>query len=92
MMGVIGMGDRLNGSREFEVFCDADACGSCNLAEGAPHCLRRKADFCLWLANRFGTADLGVALRKLASALAKDADALEREDVVLSGRNRAATS
>jgi hypothetical protein len=89
MMGVIGMSDELNGNRDSVRFCDADACGSCDLAEGAPHCLRRKADYCLWLANRFGKADLGIALHKLALALAKDADALEREEVVLSGRDRA---
>jgi hypothetical protein len=83
------MGDGLNGYRESVAFCDADACGSCGLAEGAPHCLRRKANFCFWLANRFAGADLGIALHKLGLDLTKDADALERERVVLSGRNRA---
>jgi hypothetical protein len=84
------MGDGLNGYRESVTFCDADACGSCGLAEGAPHCLRRKANFCFWLANRFARADLGIALHKLGLDLTKDADALERERVVLSGRDRAA--
>jgi hypothetical protein len=91
-MKVIGMDHGLNGNRNSVRFCDADACACCDLAEGAPHCLRRKANFCFWLASRFTTADLGVALHKLSLNLTKDADALEREQVVLSSRGRAATS
>ena len=90
MMDVIGMGDRPNGSRESEFFCDADACGSCGLAEGATHCLRRKANFCFWLATRASSAGLGSALHKLGSDLTKDAEALEREQIVLSDRDRPA--
>jgi hypothetical protein len=89
--GVIGMSDRLNGNREPVRFCDADACGSCGFAEGVPQCLRRKAKFCFWLANRFPSAGLGTALRKLGLDLTKDADALARERVVFSNRDQAAT-
>ena len=85
------MSDGLSGNRESVRFCDADACDSCALAEGAPHCLRHKADFCIWLANRFARADLGIALRKLGLDLSNDADALERERVALSARHRTAT-
>jgi hypothetical protein len=65
-------------------FCDTDACSSCRLAEGEPECLRRKAEFCLWLALRFPTAGLRTALEKLSSDLIKDAKALEQERTVLS--------
>ena len=67
-------------------FCDADACCSCALAEGDPDCLRRKADFCLWLAVRFPRAALGAALNKLGLNLIKDSKALELERAVLSRR------
>ena len=88
---VIGMGDELSGNPDSVKFCDADACGSCGLAEGAPHCLRRKANFCFWLANRFARAGLGAALHKLGLDLSKDADALEQERLALSDRHWAAT-
>jgi len=81
------MGDGLDGQRDSVRFCDADACPSCGLAEGAPHCLRRKAKFCFWLANRFRCAGLGTTLHKLGLDLTKDADALERERVALSSRD-----
>jgi hypothetical protein len=64
-------------------FCDADACSSCDLAEGQPACLRRKADFCLWLAVKFPRAALGAAFNKLGLNLIKDSEALERERTVL---------
>jgi len=72
-------------------FCDADACSSCGLAEGDPDCLRRKADFCLWLAVKFPRAALGAALNKLSLNLIKDSEALERERAILARRRRAAT-
>jgi hypothetical protein len=72
-------------------FCDADACCSCGVMEGDPDCLRRKADFCLWLAVRFPKAAFGVTLNKLGLDLIKDSEALERERAVLSRRKPAAT-
>ena len=53
-------------------FCDADACCTCGVVEGDSDCLRRKADFCLWLAVRFPRAALGAALNKLGLDLIKD--------------------
>jgi hypothetical protein len=70
-------------------FCDADACCSCALAEGDPDCLRRKADFCLWLAARFSRAGIRSALEKLGFDLIKDSEALDRERTVLSHRHSA---
>ena len=72
-------------------FCDADACCTCGVVEGNSDCLRRKADFCLWLAVRFPRAALGAALNKLGLDLIKDSEALERERAVLSRRKPAAT-
>jgi hypothetical protein len=72
-------------------FCDADACCSCDLAEGEPDCLRRKADFCLWLAVKFSRAAVGAAFNKLGLDLIKDSEALERERAVLVQRKQAAT-
>jgi hypothetical protein len=72
-------------------FCDADACCSCGLAEGDPDCLRRKAEFCLWLALRFPKVDLRAALEKMGLDLMKDSEALERERTVLARRKQAAT-
>jgi hypothetical protein len=72
-------------------FCDADACWSCGLAEGDPECLRRKADFCLWLAARFPETALSTTLNKLGLDLIEDSEALERERAVFSRRKRAAT-
>jgi hypothetical protein len=72
-------------------FCDADACCTCGVVEGDSDCLRRKADFCLWLAVRFPRAALGAALNKLGLDLIKDSEALERERAVLSRRKPAAT-
>lgn len=89
--GVIGVDDELSVNRDSMRFCDADACGSCDLAEGAPRCLRRKANFCFWLAKRFAQPGLGAALHKLGLDLSKDADALEQERVTLSDRDWAAT-
>jgi len=40
-----------------------------------PDCLRRKADFCFWLATRYPTAGLGAALNKLGLHLITDAKA-----------------
>jgi hypothetical protein len=73
-------------SQNSVAFCDADACCSCDLAEGDPDCLRRKADFCLWLAARFPKAALGAALNKLGLDLIKDSEALDRERLVVSQR------
>ena len=72
-------------------FWDADACCTCGVVEGDSDCLRRKADFCLWLAVRFPRAALGAALNKLGLDLIKDLEALERERAVLSRRKPAAT-
>jgi hypothetical protein len=72
-------------------FCDADACCTCGVVEGDSDCLRRKADFCLWLAVRFPRAALGAALNKLGLDLIKASEALERERAVLSRRKPAAT-
>jgi hypothetical protein len=72
-------------------FCDADACCTCGVVEGDSDCLRRKADFCLWLAVRFPRAALGAALNKLGLDLIKDSEALERERAVLSRRKPTAT-
>jgi hypothetical protein len=89
-MVLISMSDGPNGASM--KFCDADACGSCGLTEGAPDCLRRKANFCFWLVNRFARGSLGAALHKMGLNLIKDADALEKEAEALSGRDRAAAS
>ncbi len=70
-------------------FCDADACRSCTLAEGEPECLRRKANFCLWLALTFPKTGLRTILERLGLDLIKDSEALEQEQVVLSRRHRA---
>jgi hypothetical protein len=72
-------------------FCDADACCTCGVVEGDSDYLRRKADFCLWLAVRFPRAALGAALNKLGLDLIKDSEALERERAVLSRRKPTAT-
>lgn len=64
-------------------FCDADGCSSCDLAEGDPECLRRKADFCIRLALRFRQARIAAALQKMALDLIKESEALERERAVL---------
>lgn len=72
-------------------FCDADACSSCGLAEGEPECLRRKANFCLWLAARLPGAAVGAALRKMGLDLIEDSEALERERAAFSRRKHAAT-
>ena len=62
-------------------FCDADACSSCDLAEGGPACLRRKSDFAA------GSRDFQpwprAALEKLSLDLTKESDTLEREAAVL---------
>ncbi len=68
-------------------FCDADACHSCALAEGEPECLRRKANFCLWLALTFPKTGLRTILEKLGLDLIKDSEALEQEQVMLSRRD-----
>lgn len=78
-------------NRNAVTFCDADACCFCGLAEGDPDCLRRKADFCLWLAVKVPRAALGAALNKLGLDLIKDSKALERERAVLARRKQAAT-
>jgi len=70
------------GNRRRVRFCDADACGSCDLVEGHPDCLRRKANFCRWLAAGFSRLALGTALNKLGLDLLKDAEALDREHVL----------
>ena len=67
-------------------FCDADACPSCDLEEGEPACLRRKADFCLRLAVRNLSADLRAGLAKLSLDLLRDSDALEKERAVLGNK------
>jgi hypothetical protein len=63
--------------------CDADACPSCDLAEGEPACLRRKADFCARLAAATSGVGLRAALEKLSLDLLRESDALERERAVL---------
>ena len=63
-----GQSDGL-GEGEPITFCDADACASCSLVEGDPGCLRRKADFCLWLAAKFPGAAIGAALKKRFGSL-----------------------
>jgi hypothetical protein len=78
-------------NRKPVTFCDADACCSCDLPEGDPDCLRRKADFCLWLAVKFPRAAVGAAFNKLGLDLIKDSEALERERAVLVQRKKAAT-
>jgi hypothetical protein len=78
-------------SRTPVMFCDSDACCSCDLAGGDPDCLRRKADFCLWLAVEFPRIALGAALNKLGLNLIKDSEALERERAILARRKRATT-
>ncbi len=70
-------------------FCDADACRSCALAEGEPECLRRKANFCLWLALTFPGTGVRTVLEKLGLDLIKDSEALVQEQVVLSRRDAA---
>jgi hypothetical protein len=70
-------------------FCDADACRSCPLAKGEPECLRRKANFCLWLALTFPKSGMRTVLEKLGRDLIKDSEALEQERVVLSRRDAA---
>jgi len=67
-------------------FCDADACPSCDLEEGEPACLHRKADFCLRLAVKNLGADLRAAFEKLGLDLLRDSDALERERAVLGNK------
>jgi len=47
-------------------FCDADACSSCDLAEGEPACLRRKSDICVRLATGVPGLGLRAALEKLS--------------------------
>jgi hypothetical protein len=82
-----GLGD----NQKSVTFCDADACCSCGLSEGDPDCLRRKADFCLWLAVKFPRAALGAAFNKLGLDLIKDSEALEGERTVLARRKQVAT-
>jgi hypothetical protein len=60
-------------------FCDADACSSCDLAEGGPVRLRRKSDFCARLAAGISSLGLRAALEKLSLDLTKESDTLERE-------------
>ena len=67
-------------------FCDADACSSCDLAEGETACLRRKSDFCARLAVGIPGFGLRAALEKLSLDLMKESDALDREAAVLFSR------
>ena len=67
-------------------FCDADACSSCDLEEGEPACLQRKADFCLRLAVKNLGADLRAAFEKLGLDLLRDSDALQKERAVLGNK------
>ena len=67
-------------------FCDADACSSCDLAEGEPACLRRKSDFRARLAAGIPGLALRATLEKLSLDLTKESDALEREAAVLFSR------
>ena len=83
-----GQLDGLGEDREPVTFCDADGCASCSLVEGEPDCLRRKADFCLWLAAKFPGARIGAALKKMGLDLIKDSEALDRERAVLSRQSR----
>lgn len=77
--GVIVIARGFGDNQSSVTFCDADACCCCGLVEGDPDCLRRKADFCLWLAAKLHKAALGAALNKLGLDLIKDAQALEQE-------------
>ena len=79
-----GQLDGLGEDREPVTFCDADACASCGLVEGDPDCLRRKANFCLWLAARFQGTAIGAALGKMGLDLIKNSEALDKEQAVLS--------
>ena len=83
-----GQSDGLGDGREPITFCDADDCAPCSLVEGDPDCLRRKADFCLWLAAKFRGAAIGAALKKMGLDLIKDSEALDRERAVLSRKSR----
>jgi hypothetical protein len=89
--GVIVISRGPGDNQDSVTFCDADACCCCGLVEGDPDCLRRKADFCLWLAARFPKAALGAALNKLGLDLIKDAQALQRERAVASRSEHAVT-
>lgn len=64
-------------------FCNADACQSCPAAADMPGCLRRKAQFCMLVARKRSARNIRRALRTMALQLMKDADALEREAVIL---------
>ena len=64
-------------------FCDADACPTCPLAANMPCCLRHKAQFCMRLARRTSSGGFRTALEKMSSQLMAEADALEREAIVL---------
>jgi hypothetical protein len=60
-------------------FCDAEACQDCALPEGTPACLRQKAAFCTWLADRVSSDAVKAALEKLSFDLMEEATALELE-------------
>jgi hypothetical protein len=64
-------------------FCDADACHSCPAAVDMPCCLRRKAQFCLWLAGSRSAPSIRGALETMSLRLMEDAEALEREAAAL---------
>jgi hypothetical protein len=65
-------------------FCDAEACHSCPAATDMPCCLRRKAQFCRWLARRRSARGIRGALETMSLQLMEDAEALEREAAALS--------
>lgn len=64
-------------------FCDADACHSCSAAADMPCCLRRKAQFCKWLARGRSARGIRGALETMSLQLMQDAEALEREAAAL---------
>jgi hypothetical protein len=64
-------------------FCDVDACSSCELAADECACLRKKAQFCLWLSVRAANLKIRGVLEKLSVDLIAESEALEKEKAVL---------
>jgi len=64
-------------------FCDPEICRSCPAAADMPCCLRRKAQFCMWLARRRSARAIRGALETMSLRLMEDAEALEREAAAL---------
>jgi hypothetical protein len=62
-------------------FCDADACLDCSLADGTAACLRRKAEFCMWLATT-RPPESRSTLERLSLELMEEASAIEKENSI----------